>query len=174
MRLTALYGQLFISKHGEVDKGVWLKVLHDLTPKALESGIERLMSLSHGKQFCEFPPNALQFRALCLGFYEDLRLPLTSDAYREIRMKAYIKSDYWSHLAVRFTAHKLGQNFLNEKDDAKTYAVFKTAYEQVCHLVRQGLPVPEVIEPLMVLPPKTPSIAKQHLNQIRQMLGAAL
>lgn len=172
MRLTALYGQLFINKHGEEDKGVWFKVLQDLTPKALDSGVGRLMSLSHGKQFCEFPPNALQFRALCLGFYEDLRLPLTSDAYREVRMKAYTRSTYWSHPAVRFTAHKLGHQFLNEGDDAKTYTVFKTAYEQVCHLVRQGLPIPDISEPVMRYQAKNTVLAKHHLDQIRNMLGA--
>ncbi len=171
MKLTAIYGQLFISMHGINDNGVWFKTLNDLTPRALESGLERLMSLSYGKQFCEFPPNALQFRALCLGFYENLRLPTPFDAYQEIKSHAYLTSQNWSHPAVRFTAKKMGLNFLNEKDDAKTFSLFKKAYEQVCHLIKQGLEVPEVSEPLM--PPKVSNkiVALEHLGKIRQMLG---
>ncbi|EHL29714.1 MULTISPECIES: hypothetical protein [Legionella] len=171
MKLTAIYGQLFASKHGIEDNGTWFKVLNDLTPRALESGLERLMSLSHGKQFCEFPPNALQFRALCLGFYENLRLPSASDAYREIKARAYVTSQNWSHPAVRFTAKRMGLKFLNEKDDANTFSIFKKAYEQVCHLIKQGLEVPEISEPVMLSKTQNKHVASEHLGKMRQILG---
>ena len=145
--------------------------LKDLTPKALDSGIERLMNLSHGKQFCDFPPNPLQFKALCLGFYEQLRLPKASDAYREIKSRTYITSQNWSHPVVKYTAKRLGKNFLETDDDSQTYAQFKQVYEQVCHLVKQGHDVPEIKEPVSFIEKNPMNTAKTHLNQMRQLLG---
>lgn len=171
MKLTSIYGQLFVTKNGVSDSGVWFMALKDLTPKALESGIERLMNLSHGKQFCDFPPNPLQFRALCLGFYEQLRLPSASDAYREIKSRSYITSENWSHSVVKYTAKRLGIQFLETDDDAKTYAQFKRVYEQVCHLVKQGHEVPEIKDPIMRVEKNPVNNAKTHLNQMRQLLG---
>ena len=113
LKLTALYGQLFISKHGVADDGVWFATLKDLTPKALVSGVERLMTLSPGDKFCDFPPNCLQFRALCLSFYSELGLPKVMDAYREIENRMYLTNVAWIHPAVEYTAAKLGSDFLN-------------------------------------------------------------
>ena len=61
LRLAEIYGSLFISKHGAQDSGVWFETLRDLTPIALESGLERLRALSGGTKFAEYPPNCLQF-----------------------------------------------------------------------------------------------------------------
>lgn len=173
MKLTALYGQLFTSKHGLEDNGVWFKALSDLTSLALDSGLDRLMNLSSGKQFCEYPPNALQFRALCLAFYEDLRLPAAQDAYREVKAKAFVTSENWSHPAVRYTAKRMGLEFLTAQDDAETFALFKKSYEKVCHLIKQGHSVPESLDPVLVPKPQNQSIALGHLNKMRHILGVA-
>ena len=87
--MTLIYGPLFVSKQGVTDSGIWLETLQDLTPKALESGLMRLKQLKGAKAFIEFPPNCLQFRALCLAFYEELHLPTARDAYVEIKGKYY-------------------------------------------------------------------------------------
>ena len=173
MKLTAIYGQLFISKHGVMDTGVWFTTLKDLTPRALDSGVERLMALSKGDKFCEFPPNCLQFRALCLGFYSDLRLPTAAQAHREILNCAYSTNPKWSHEVVKFTAKRLGQEFLQIDNESQSFAIFKEAYEQVCHLMRQGHPVPEIKEQILLSKPRSKDIATSHLVRIRQLLGVA-
>lgn len=133
--------------------------------------MERLKKLSAGEKFTEFPPNCLQFKALCLAFYDDLRLPKASDAYYEIKNKAYSSSIHWSHPTVKFTAEKLSIEFLT-LDDATAYPLFKAAYEEVCHLVRQGHSLPAMPDRVML--PKTPNkeLARRHLQQIKQHLGA--
>lgn len=173
MKLTAIYGQLFISKHGVKDTGVWFAALKDLTPKALESGVERLMTLSKGDKFCEFPPNCLQFRALCLGFYSDLRMPTAAQAHREVLNRAYITNPQWSHIVVKFTAQKLGCEFLDIANEGDSFAVFNEAYEQVCHLVRQGHQVSEIKEEVKLLKHQSKEVATKHLSLMRQRLGVA-
>ncbi|WP_454786166.1 hypothetical protein [Legionella sp. WA2024007413] len=173
MKLTAIYGQLFISKHGVNDTGVWFAALKDLTPKALDSGVERLMTLSKGDKFCEFPPNCLQFRALCLGFYSDLRLPSAAEAHREVLNSAYSTNPNWSHAVVKFTAKRLGLKFLEIDNEGHSFAVFKEAYERVCHLMRQGHQIPEIKEKVLCTLPQSKDIATTHLAKIRQLLGVA-
>ncbi|HHF7367854.1 TPA: hypothetical protein ACPSKY_003003 [Legionella bozemanae] len=173
MRLTAIYGQLFISKYGEKDTGVWFAALKDLTPKALDSGVERLMTMSKSDKFCEFPPNCLQFRALCLGFYSDLRLPSAAQAHREVLNSAYSANPNWSHAVVKFTAKRLGVKFLEIDNEGHSFSVFKEAYEQVCHLMRQGHQIPEIKEQVLLAKPQSKDIATTHLAKIRQLLGVA-
>ncbi|KTD39635.1 hypothetical protein Lmor_0001, partial [Legionella moravica] len=85
MELTKIYGTLFLTKFGTHDNGTWFDTLKGLTPKALESGMERLRNLSGNGKFAEYPPNCLQFKALCMAFYDDLKLPKASDAYWEFK-----------------------------------------------------------------------------------------
>ena len=173
IQLTNIYGQLFINKHGAMDNGLWLETLQELTPIALESGMTRLKNLSAGDKFTEFPPNCLQFKALCLSYYNDLKLPTLSEAYQEIKNRAYSRSIHWSHPAVKFTAQKLSIDFLT-LNESEAYPVFKEAYEKVCHLVRQGHELPRM--PNRVMLPRTPNkeLARQHLQHIRLHLGASV
>lgn len=159
-------------KHGIKDHGSWVDTLKDLTPIALESGLDRLKNLSAGDKFTEYPPNCLQFRSLCLAFYEDLRLPKASDAYLEIRNKAYSSSLYWSHAVVKFIAQKLTIDFFDIKQEAEAYKQFKAVYNEVCHLVRQGVQLPKVEHRVMVASAPNKAIASQHLQHIKQRLGA--
>jgi len=164
---------LFISKHGVADEGAWLATLKDLTPKALISGVERLMALSQGDKFCDFPPNCLQFRALCLGFYSDLRLPSVTEAHREVLNRAYLGQAPWSHPAVEYTAHGLGSDFLDMPNPAEAFAKFKDAYEQVCDLVKQGHSLPAITHPVMNKKSQTPQVARRHLAAMRNLLAHA-
>ena len=171
--LAEIYNNLFLSKYGIEDKGAWFEALKDLTPQALENGVEKLRCLESGKKFAEYPPNCLQFRALCLSYYDDLRLPTVSEAYEEVRSRTYCTSDNWSHPAVKYTAKRLTSAFLAVENEnaSKAYELFKNAYQQVCHLVRQGHPIPEIKEPVMLPPSTNKQVALSHLKQIRQCLG---
>jgi hypothetical protein len=172
VQLTSIYGPLFTSRNGSKDGGLWLEALQDLTPIALESGMSRIKKLSAGNKFTEFPPNCLQFKALCLAYYEDLRLPKASDAYQEIRNRAYSNTIYWSHPVVKFIAQKLTVDFLDIKLEAEAYRRFKEIYNDVCHLVRQGLELPKTEHRVMIARTPNKAIAKHHLQSIKQQLGA--
>lgn len=169
--LTLIYGTLFTSKNGTYDRhGVWFTALKDLTPKALESGMDRLRKLSAGDKFCEFPPNCLQFKALCLSFYQDMKLPKVHEAYREIKNRSYTNAPY-SHKLVKFIAYRLPADFLAIEPESVAYALFKKVYEQVSQLVKQGHAIPEVMETLKRPSPSNPAVAKTHLSQLKRLLG---
>ncbi len=168
--MTAIYGPLFVSKYGVQDNGVWLETLQDLTPKAIESGLFRLKKLKGAKAFIEFPPNCLQFRALCLAFYEELHLPTASAAYREIKSKSYTSGKYWSHEVVKYIAYKLPSDFLLIEQEQAAYSIFEKLYQEVCDLVRQGHEIPEVDEPKLLKHEANYASAKHHMHVIRQIL----
>ena len=166
-----MYSHLFVSKYGIEDSGVWFETLKDLTPRALDNGIEILRSGEAGDAFCEYPPNPMQFRKLCLAFYAEVRLPSVADAYNEIKRRAYTTSPHWSHLAVKFTANKLSENFLAIDDERAAYTLFKKTYAKVCHLARMGLEIPDIREPMLLGKPASRESALAHLKQLKQHLG---
>ena len=176
--MSQIYGQIFIKKHGAHDMNdTWLSVLKSLTPKALESGIARLKDLAGDCRFTQYPPNSLEFKALCLAFYNNLRLPSAHDAFLEMQSNSRICSTRhrWSHEVVRFTVSRLPADFLKIDDDIKAKRAFKRVYEQVCHLVKQGHDLPPILnEPVIFRkrPQPNPLIARKYLDAMKQRLGA--
>ncbi len=165
---------MFINKHGTSDScGVWFDALKDLTPKALESGIDRLNKLSAGDKFTTFPPNCLEFKALCLDFYSKLDLPKSNDAYLEIKNCAYKTNHSWSHPVIKLVAMRLPEDFLRREREHETYDLFKKAFDEVCDLVRQGHEIPDIDVQVMIERTPTKSIAQYHLQQMRLKLGAS-
>lgn len=153
------------------DSGAWFEALKDLTPHALENGLERLRSLKTGGKFSSYPPNCLEFKEICLAFYEDLKLPKLSDAYQEIKNRAYIQNKCWTHPVVKLIAKRLPIDFLKLDDEREAYALFKKIYEQACLLIRMGHVIPEIKEDVMLEKPKNYHTAKQHLDAMRKYLG---
>lgn len=171
MELTKIYGQLFLTKFGTHDNGTWLDAFKGLTPKALESGMDRLKNLSGNGKFTEYPPNCLQFKALCMSFYDDLNLPKASVAYREIRNSVYKTTFVWSHPLIESIAQRLPESFFLIEQENVAYAVFKDIYEQVSDLIKQGHDIPRFEATHRVKRTQTPEIARMYLNQIKQHIG---
>ena len=167
--MIALYSNLFISKFGAQDSGTWFEVLKDLTPRALENGLETLRCGGDNGKFVEFPPNAVQFRKLCLAYYASLDLPSVDEAYQQIRG---LSNKNRPHTAVKFTAKQLGPGFFEIENERKAHAVFKKMYLKVCHLARLGHTLPETPGPLFVEKPRTPSVAFAALKALKQHVGA--
>lgn len=173
IQMSQIYGPIFINRFGANDNGIWFEALKDLTPKALESGMERLGKLTNNGKFADFPPNCFQFRAVCLGFYEDLKLPKAGDAYREIKNRNYLRDCLWSHPVIKFIASKLPRNFLEIRDEKTAYALFKKVFDEVCDLRKQGYELPEAKENLMLMKQPNRKLAQSHLAQMKQILRAA-
>lgn len=171
MELTKIYGALFLTKFGSKDNGTWLDALKGLTPKALESGMDRLKDLSGNGKFTEYPPNCLQFKALCMAFYTDLGLPKPSIAYREIKNSVYKAIPVWSHPLIEFIAKKLPDDFYKIEQESVAYSLFKEIYEQVSQLVQQGHEIPKIQKKQRVEPTRSPEVARAYLNQIKQHIG---
>jgi hypothetical protein len=167
-----LYGQLFLTQNGSKDNGAWFDTLKELTPKALESGMERLRNLAGNGKFAEFPPKCLQFKALCMAFYDDLKLPKASDAYWEFKNSVRKETPRWSHPVIEFVAQKMPFDFFSIDHDGMAYRVFKEKYDQVCHLVQQGHELPKIDAPHRIKPARTIEVGEGYLNQIKHHIGA--
>ncbi len=155
------------------DNGTWLDVLGDLTPKALESGMERLKRSDAQSQFRDYPPNPLQFRALCLAFYEELTLPNVGAAFNEIQLNYTLDKHSWSHPVVQYTAQKMGGALMNIEHQQEAFGVFKPIYEQVCHLVKQGHDLPTQQDRSNNIISKSTSVYEREMNKIRNILQEA-
>jgi hypothetical protein len=130
--------------------------------------LELLRTGKAGNKLAEFPPNPVEFRKLCLSYNEGLRLPSDSEAYLQLMGRSNRP-----HPAVQFTAKKLAHDFQEREDNRETYLKFQAVYHKVCHLVRMGHAFPNSPEPIFLEKPKNETVAKAHLRQIRQLLGAS-
>lgn len=166
-----MYGQLFLTKNGSKDNGMWFKTLNELTPKALESGMDRLRNLSGKHNFLAFPPICLEFKALCQAYYEDLRLPSSYDAYREIQNFGQTQNHIWSHPLVEYIANRLPDDFYSIDNEQKATNLFKTLYEDITDLVKEGHAIPEIKNRPKQQRPRTLEVAKSHLRLLKQHLG---
>ena len=169
-QLTKIYGVLFTNKHGLQDNGIWLEILGDLTPRALESGLERLKKVEKNSKFAEFPPNPLQFRALCLAFYEAMNLPGAGTAFDEVCMNRERNLSSWSHPVVAFTASRLTSEFWSITDINKAFELFTPLYTRVCELVKQGHELPETKPLKRVRQSGSRQVGQQHLMALKKHL----
>lgn len=172
IQMSQIYGQLFISRFGTQDNGTWYETLKDLTPFALKSGVKRLRDLTNNAKYAEFPPNCLEFKALCMGFYEDLKLPKASNAYREIKNQAYFSNAQWSHPVIRYISSKLPDDFLEIRNEKDAYQIFEHIYEEVCSLVKQGHPIPEIKKDFKLVKHQNREIGRFYIQEMKKILGS--
>jgi len=62
LRMSEMYGSAFVSQYGEKPTESWARLLTGISTEQIADGMERVTSLGSN-----FPPNAIQFRALCEG-----------------------------------------------------------------------------------------------------------
>lgn len=134
--------------------------------------MDRLGNLSGKHNFLTFPPNCLEFKALCQAYYEDLRLPKSHEAYREIKNFSDSNCHPWSHPVTEFIANRLPNDFYRIEDEHKASALFNQLYEEVTDLIKQGHDLPEFKTQINRQPARSPEVARSYLQQLKQHLGA--
>ena len=60
----AIYGATFVKNFGEQDVGTWCDILHGVKKSQFNNAYRAITELK--SDFITYPPNALQFKALCL------------------------------------------------------------------------------------------------------------
>lgn len=137
--------------------------------------MECLRGLANDGKYAEYAPNSLQFKGLCLSFYDELSLPSASLAFREILNSAYGARRIKQHPMIAFMASRLPSDFLTIESEARAWSLFKPAYEQVCNLIKQGHTLPRIsnahISQMHLPRAQNKSVARGHLSIIRQRLG---
>ena len=66
MRMSEIYGRAFVSQYGSAPTESWERLLTGISPQQIARGLEGLLTWNS-----DFPPNAVQFRSLCLGELKD-------------------------------------------------------------------------------------------------------
>lgn len=170
--MSQIYGPPFISRCGTQDNGTWYETLKDLTPFALKSGVKRLRDLTNDAKYAAFPPNCLEFKALCLGVYEDMNLPKASEAYQEIKNQAYFSNTQWGHPVVEYISSKLPDDFLKIRNEREAYQIFESIYEEVCSLLKQGHSIPEVKQNFKVVKIQNKEVGQFYIQEMKKILGS--
>ena len=114
-RMGDLYGHKWESAFGSEPSEGWDAALHDIEPQMIKHG---LMNLAESTKHRDWPPSALEFRALCLPRGEDMGLPTEAEALRQATGSSTQK-----HPAVSFTLRNMGDDvFALRRADSKTAA----------------------------------------------------
>jgi hypothetical protein len=74
LRLSEAYGYQLISQYGETMPDSWERLLTGITPEMIKQGLERLATRED-----KWPPNAVEFRQLCLPDKALTRVDPTND-----------------------------------------------------------------------------------------------
>ena len=169
LKLTEIYGPLFVNRHGVKDSGVWYEALCDLTENDIKFG---LWALFRAKEHKDWPPSCLQFRHLCLSKQEPEAngLPTVHAAFYEARRNLSFSKAQWSHPAIKFTVKILGIDKVNAARADLAFAEFKPMYLKVCAEISLGKDVPFVADDELVIRKKN-TTKIPHLAQLMKELA---
>lgn len=76
-RMTEIYGHRWTSAYGDSPVDGWEIALTGITPEMIRLGLGRMAT---ERRYADWPPAALEFRALCLPTAEDMGLPTEAEA----------------------------------------------------------------------------------------------
>lgn len=110
-KMTALYGHKWTSAHGLEDDGTWARVLGDITPVQLATGLERCVT----DRDDIWPPTAPEFRMMCMGRSCDSELDAIEAQQRR-------QADYTLKLPKKPTDEEMAYG---KEQGAKLRAMFK-------------------------------------------------
>lgn len=97
-RFSNLYGYTFTRQYGDEPTDEWMMVLDQVTAEQIAKGLNSCFD-NHK----EFPPNPMQFLALCMPSGEDYGLPSDKEAFQQATGVSTTK-----HPAVALTLRNMG------------------------------------------------------------------
>lgn len=165
-RLSGLYGYPFVSQYGTEPTAEWELALGNLDVDQIRRGIERCTT---EPEFCKFPPNPMQFLALCLPSGEDLGLPSETEALAQA-----VGASTGKHPAVVYTLRQMGNQVfeLRRADSTRAIRMFAPWWAKTVEHVSAGGELPEKSIEIENQPQKLPKEAKiARLKQMREEIG---
>ena len=134
-RMTGLYGTRFTSAYGTDPTPEWEMVASNCTPEMLKRGLDRCV-----EQFESWPPNPIEFRALCLPQAEDLGLPNEDQAFAQA-----VGNVKERHPSVLLTMRNMGSDLftLRHSDEKKARKMFADEWARTINFVASGGELPE-------------------------------
>ena len=134
-RFSGLYGYTFTRQYGEEPVEEWLMVLERTSAEQIKKGIDGCIE-KHKK----FPPNPMQFLALCLPTGVDYGLPSDSSAFKQAT-----GIDTKKHPSVALTLRNLGDQVFQMRNLPAKAAldIFNAEWVKTVLFVAEGGDLPE-------------------------------
>lgn len=153
-RLSGLYGYTFVSQYGEEPTTEWNIALKNIPVDQIGPGIDLC---ADSPEFKTFPPNPMQFVALCLPKAEDYGLPSESEALNQ----AVGNSDE-KHPAVIYTVRNItgGAYDLRQANTKSAKDMFGKEWAKTIAHVIGGGELPE--RPLEIQEEKHQALTKEE------------
>lgn len=161
-RMTAIFGHRWVSQHGDTPSGVdlaeWGEAIAGLLPSQLGHGMRGVRAITTG-----WPPDAGQFRAMCLG------LPSLIEVQRQFAGAEPITP--FGRLVWRF----VDAWRLRHADAATSQRMIEQAYALAVSKAMRGEPLPEPVAALVPAAPRPfvpadPDKVRAHLDAIAAVL----
>ncbi|WP_445621318.1 replication protein P [Kushneria sp. Sum13] len=145
--MRSMFGSRFVSQWGDWDEtGLWLAEVAHLPRRYLELGLGHLRTQVQdaaraGRE--AWPPQPVEFAALCEPTAADLGMPDVTRAWQEANDHAHDPAGHrWSHEAVRLAGYAIGWRVLHETSDpGKRKALgnrFNREYQALVNRVMAG------------------------------------
>lgn len=117
--MRSMFGNRFVSQWGNWDEsGLWLAELSHLPRRFLELGLKHLRTQVQEAARAggeAWPPQPVEFAALCEPTAADLGMPDVTRAWQEANDHAHDPAGHrWSHEAVRLAGYAIGWRVLHE------------------------------------------------------------
>lgn len=164
-----IYGHRFETGYGTAPTKEWTDILTGITKRMMVSGVQKMKA---DPRYREWPPNALEFRALCDPSNADYGLPDDEAAYRmAVDWPRLRKQD--RHPAVLATLGTLDTWSWRRLDDQTARKQFAVAWRKTVERVRaegDGW-LPAVPDQLEYQPPGTPAPRENARQALAGILG---
>ena len=135
-RMTGFYPLLWAKAYGTDPSREWIIALRDLSFDQINAGFNRMVL-----EKLQYPPNPIQFRALCFPRAEDLGLPSEDEAFCQATGNNEKKHPWVIEMLRRMGAER---NDFSRADAKKARTLFKKHWDLIIDRVMAGEEAPEV------------------------------
>lgn len=162
-----VFGSRWVHKHGTAPSPEWIIALSNVGDIGLQAALRRIGELKPNASGEIWPPEMIDFLAMCRPTPAELGLPDVNTAYRH----AVVSN--WSHPVVYAAAVSVGTFELRNMAEAKSRPLFERAYRDVCeewmHGARYEVPKRTAVEHKPVR--TTRERAMQHIATLKKIVG---
>lgn len=165
-RMAEIYGHRWTSAYGETPAQGWEIALRGISPERIKQGLELMAA---DRKYHDWPPAALEFRALCLPRGEDFGLPSADEAFAQA-----VGNRTEKHPSVVFTLRAMGDVAfeLRRMPSDKARELWARWWPQTVEHVAAGGELPEPEPEIEHKPAKASAdAAAPHRAALMEMFG---
>lgn len=132
LAMGKVFGSRWVHKHGTSPSSEWITALDTVGDIGLQTALRRIGELKPNAAGEIWPPEMIDFLAMCRPSPEELGLPDLDTAYRH----ACVSN--WSHPVVYEAAKRIGTFEIRSMPESKSRPLFERTYRAVCAEILAG------------------------------------